>query len=155
VRYRGLSIDAISDGLVNTYIDVKTARADASRALFLVASELDTTALLGGISERIRIATTALLNSAVDAGFDDIETTSFILLAALTGTVRTVFERGPTPAMLGALRAQLTLMCRAYLEKTARPVGGVVTGGMVPAGGFEASVPHRPKATTRTNTCPR
>jgi hypothetical protein len=69
-------------GLVNTDIDAKTARADASSALHQVAPELDTTALLAGISEQIRIATTALLDSAVDAAFDDVETTSFILLAA-------------------------------------------------------------------------
>jgi AcrR family transcriptional regulator len=121
-RYRGQPLATMTDGLVNRYIDAKTARADASRALYLVASELDTTALMGRLRERIRTATIALLGSAADAEFDDIETAAFTLLAAMTGTLRTMFEQDTTPAHVHALRTQLTLMCQAYLEKATRPM---------------------------------
>jgi hypothetical protein len=105
----------MAEGLVNAYVDAKTANVEVSRALFLVAAELDTAELVSGISKRINAATTALLASATDASFDDLPAVTFTLLAALAGATRTVFERGAKPALLKVLRKQATTMCRAYL----------------------------------------
>ncbi len=90
-----------------------------SRALYLVSADLDTAALLNGMSKRMNDATTALLASAADAGFDDLSGVTFTLLAAMSGAIRTVFEHGAAPTMLRDLRTQLTTMCRAYLEAVA------------------------------------
>jgi hypothetical protein len=90
-----------------------------SRALYLLSADLDTGELLGGMSQRIQNATTALLASAADAALDDVSVVTFTLLAAMSGAIRTVFERGAAPAMLRELRTQLTTMCRAYLEAAA------------------------------------
>jgi len=118
-RHQGQSIDEGIDGLVAAYIDAKTARADVSRALYLVAAELDTTELLGSISKRIHDATATLLASAADAEFDDLPLVTRMFLAAMSGTVRTAFERGASLAMWRSLRTHLSTMCRAYLREVA------------------------------------
>lgn len=118
-RLRGQAIASIGEGLVLAYLDAKTDRVDASRALYLLSADLDTGELLGGMSQRIQDATTALLASAADAAFDDVPVVTFTLLAAMSGAIRTVFERGAAPTMLRDLRTQLTTMCRAYLEAAA------------------------------------
>ena len=118
-QHQGQSIVTMANGLVTAYVDAMAAHAETSRALYLVAAELDTADLLGGISKRIHVATAALLASAADAKFDDLPAVAFTLLAAMTGTTRTVFERGATPPMLRVLRTQLTMMCRAYLQAVA------------------------------------
>lgn len=118
-RLRGQAIASIGEGLVLAYLDAKTDRVDASRALYLLSADLDTGELLGGMSQRIQDATTALLASAADAAFDDVPVVTFTLLAAMSGAIRTVFERGAAPTMLRDLRTQPTTMCRAYLEAAA------------------------------------
>ncbi|HME24095.1 MAG TPA: TetR/AcrR family transcriptional regulator [Acetobacteraceae bacterium] len=118
-KCQGQPIARMADGLVTAYVDAKTTRADASRALYLVAAELDTADLLDSISKRIHGATAALLASAEDATFDDLPAVTFTLLAAMAGTVRTVFERSATPHMLLVLRTQLATLCQAYLQAVA------------------------------------
>ncbi len=63
-QHQGETVDAIAAGLVNAYLDAKTARVDVPRALYRVAAELDTADLIGDVAQRIRSATTALLASA-------------------------------------------------------------------------------------------
>jgi AcrR family transcriptional regulator len=118
-RLRGQAIATIGEGLVLAYLDAKMVRVDVSRALYLVSADLDTSELMDGIAKRILDATTVLLASAADAEFDDLSVVTFTLLAAMSGAVRTVFERGAAPSMLRDLRTHLTTMCRAYLEAVA------------------------------------
>ncbi len=115
-QLKGQPVASMVDGLVGAFIDAKTMRADISRALYLVAAELDTAELLGDIARRLHVATARLLATAPDAVFKDLQDVTFTLLAAMAGTTRAVFERGATRQMLRALRLQLTLMCRAYLD---------------------------------------
>jgi AcrR family transcriptional regulator len=120
-KFRGQPAAALVEGLVQAYVDAKTANVEVSRALFLVAVEMDTAELIGGMTKRINAATMALLASACDAHFDDLPAVTFTLLAALAGNTRTVFERGAKPAQIKVLRHQVTLMCRAYLLAAAVP----------------------------------
>ena len=118
-RLRGQAIATIGEGLVLAYLDAKMVRVDVSCALYLLSADLDTAELMDGVWKRIRGAATALLASAADAEFDDLSVVTFTLLAAMSGAIRTVFERGAAPSMLQDLRTQLTTMCRAYLEAVA------------------------------------
>ena len=115
LQHRGQPVAAMIEGLVKAYVDAKTANVEVSRALFLVAVELDTAELVSGMSKRIHDATVHLLASAADARFDDLPAVTFTLLAALAGNTRTVFERGAKPAQVKVLRSQVTTMCRAYV----------------------------------------
>ena len=119
-RLRGHPLDAMSDGLVFAYIEAKTGDIEVSRALYAAASELDTTDLIGGISQRTHAAAKALFATAPDAAFTDLDSVVFALRAALSGSVKAVFERGTTPDALTMLRKELPLMCRAYLQSAAQ-----------------------------------
>jgi AcrR family transcriptional regulator len=119
--YRGERLAVIAAGLVGAYLDAKTARVDVSRALYLVAAELDTAELIDDISRRIRAAVTALLASVPDAEFADLPVVAFTLLAALAGAVRIALERPAASPVLDGLRRQLVTMCRAYLREAAQP----------------------------------
>lgn len=118
-RLHGKRLAALGDGLVAAYVEAKTARPDISRALYLVADDLDTAELVSRISRRLHNAAAALLASTSDAAFDDLPAVTSTLLAVLAGSTRIVFERGGTPAQLRTLRAELAVMCRAYLRASA------------------------------------
>ena len=119
-RHEGQPLAAISDGLVAAYLDTKTRQIKASRALYACASDLDTSDLIGGISRRLGEAISMLLASAADATFADLASVTFAFRAMLAGTVRSVLEPGATPSTLAQLRAELPVMCRAYLLAAAR-----------------------------------
>jgi AcrR family transcriptional regulator len=118
-RLRDQTIATIGEGLVLAYLDAKMVRVDVSRALYLVSADLDTAELMDGLWKRINDAATALLAGAADAEFDDLSVVTFTLLAAMSGAIRTVLERGAAPSMSRDLRTQLTTMSRAYLEAVA------------------------------------
>jgi AcrR family transcriptional regulator len=121
VRYAGQPLAVISDGLVAAYLDAKTRQVATSRALYAVAGELDTADLIGGISRRVQQAIAPVLASASDARFDDLDSVSFALRVVLAGTARAVLERGATSAALVTLRAELPVICRAYLSAVSKP----------------------------------
>jgi AcrR family transcriptional regulator len=114
-RHHGRPVAAIAEGLVNAYLDAKTARIDVSQALYQVAAGLDTDNLIADISQRIRAAVATLLASASDARFADLPDVTFALMAAISGATRIAIERGSAGQALAALRPQLVTMCRAYL----------------------------------------
>ena len=119
-QHRGHPVAAMVDGLVTAFIDAKTAHPEASRALYNVATELDTADLLGVLSKRIQNAMAVMLASAADAEFDDLPAITFTMQAAMAGTTRAVFEGGAKPPMLRVLRTQLAMMCRGYLQVAAK-----------------------------------
>jgi AcrR family transcriptional regulator len=119
-QYAGQPLVTMSDGLVAAYLDAKTEQVEASRALYAVSAEWDTTDLLGKISERMGNAIATLLASATDVELADLESVSFAFRVVLAGSVRSVLEHMATPAMLAILRAELPLVCRSYLLSAAR-----------------------------------
>jgi len=54
--------------------------------------------------------------------FDDLPAVALTMLATISGAVRSTFERGATPRVWRTMRAQLALMCRAYLREAANPL---------------------------------
>jgi hypothetical protein len=91
VQLREHPVAAMANGLVDTYVDAKTARVEASRALYLIAAELDTADLLWGYIEANLRCHGRTAGHCGDADFAD----------------------------LPALRTQLATMCRAYLQAVA------------------------------------
>ncbi|MBW4036910.1 MAG: TetR/AcrR family transcriptional regulator [Proteobacteria bacterium] len=118
----GLPLIVISDGIVAAWLDVKTKDVATTRALYAIALDFDTEDLIGEGSKRVLTAIERLLTSAADFAFENPAAVSFILRAVLGGTVRTVLERGATAPSLTLLRAELPLMCRAYLLASAQPI---------------------------------
>ncbi|WP_448097217.1 TetR/AcrR family transcriptional regulator [Luteibacter yeojuensis] len=120
VRYEGASLREISDGLCRAYLDAKLRHLPGSRALYVVAAELDTADLIADVVGRADQAIARLLTTASDAVFDDIETVTFAWRSMLVGTVQAVLEKDGSPASLAILRTQLPVMARAYLVEASR-----------------------------------
>lgn len=119
-RLEGAPLDDMSDGLVHAYLEAKLRHLPGSRALYVVAADLDTASLIDDVVQRVDHAMMGLLASAPDAGFDDLTTVTFALRNMLVGTVRAVLENDAAPASLAMLREQLPVMCRAYLLAVSR-----------------------------------
>ncbi len=121
LKHRNESIAAIAEGMVNAFLAIKIRQPDVTRALYKIASDLDTDELRIGTSRRLQDACSGLLASAADAEFSDLPDISFTLLTAMNGTTRSVFEFGAQPRMVKVLHIQLLTLCRGYLQASAAP----------------------------------
>lgn len=115
------TLATIADGIVNAFLDIKIRQPDVTRALYKIAAELDTEELRVGTAKRLQDACSKLLDSAIDANFNDLPDISFTLLTAMNGTTRAVFEFGTQPHMIHVLRTQLLILCRGYLQIAREP----------------------------------
>lgn len=122
LKHRNQSIAAMTEGMVNAFLDIKIRDPDATRALYKIAAELDTDELRFKTARGLQDACVALLASATDARFDDLPDIAFTLLTAMNGPTRAVFEFGAQPRMVQMLRIQLLALCRGYLQISAKPV---------------------------------
>lgn len=118
-RLAGQKMVAISEGLVTAWLDAKTKDIDASRALYAIATDFDIADLIADGATRIQVSMARLLESAADVAFENPEAVAFVLLSVLGGAVRSVLERGARPAEVTMLRAELPIVCRAYLSASA------------------------------------
>lgn len=115
---------ACAESIADAYVCVKTARPEATTALYRVAGAIDQFRLSTGIFRRLGSAVVDVLGSASDATFDDPQRVSFTLLSALAGLSRGTFGTLATgPEVLGRFREEARLLSRAYLAAaaTSRP----------------------------------
>lgn len=125
-RNLGQPLAVASDALVAAYVDAKSAHAEASRALYLVSTELDMADLVNAVFKRFHDATVPLLASVPDALFTDLDDIAFDLLATITGATRVAFEHDAGPVMLEQFRRRL-MMCQAFLRDAASGGSGPET----------------------------
>ncbi|WP_158813016.1 TetR/AcrR family transcriptional regulator [Methylocapsa sp. S129] len=129
----GARVGQMAEALVEAYWRAKIVRCKVTRALYLVAAEVDTTPLVEAFSKRVELATSTMFASAPDAKFADLTIVNLTLLTSLFGTVRSLFDRSlPKPWACG-VQQQLIFMCRSYLE-----------AAKVPSQPAAAVQPHRP-----------
>lgn len=114
--HHGLPAEQMVKALVDTYWHAKTVRADVTRALYRSVVELDNRALIEAFAARANAATIAMLATASDATFTNIESVNLTLLTVIFGTVRNAFEQNLDEPAASGLRRQLIIMCHAYLE---------------------------------------
>lgn len=118
LEQHGATTEAMVEALVTTYWQAKTERSEATRALYKSAVELDNEALIDAFAKRMDAATLAMLESAPDADYADIDLVNVTLLSVIFGTVRNVFERNLTASKQSAIRQELMTMCLSYLERS-------------------------------------
>ncbi len=111
----------MADGLGRAYLDAKLRGMPGSRALYVVAAELETAPLVHDITQRTDRIIAGLLGQASDARFDDLHRVSYALRTMLNGTVRAVLENAASPENIDVLRTELPTMCRSYLLAAAKP----------------------------------
>ncbi len=114
--HHGATKAAMVEALVDTYWQAKTERSDVTRALYRSVAELDNDALIASFARRMDAATGAMLESARDAGYANIDLINVTLLSVIFGTVRNVFERDLPEQEQAAIRCELVTMCLRYLE---------------------------------------
>lgn len=116
-RYKPLS-EMIKE-VVEAFVDAKIARADISVALYKIAPDIGGQALVKRITQRMKKAIMRMLQSAPDISTSPDEFAIQMMLAAMSGAMRSVLETGGSPAMMRKLRQHLVLLCQAYMAVTA------------------------------------
>jgi AcrR family transcriptional regulator len=113
--HHGEAAGTMVEALIDIYWQAKTERPEVTRALYRSVVELDNEALIEGFARRVDAATKAMLASACDVRFDDLESVNLTLVTVIFGTVRNAFERHLPDDDARTLQRQLVMMCRAYL----------------------------------------
>src|SRR5688572_19401608 len=94
---RGATAKDMIEAAVKAYLQVKAKQPEASRALYLIAIELDSRGLVEAAIRRAEQAIAAMLATASDGRFSDPRAVARMLFAAIHGTVRMFYEREITP----------------------------------------------------------
>lgn len=111
-----LPLATMVSAVIDTLVKVKTGRLEESRALYAVSTELNSREVVREHGKRCRAAFAAMLETATDAKFRDLDTVVSMLTTAMAGTTRAVVE-GDEPKMIRALRGHLRSLCLGYLER--------------------------------------
>jgi AcrR family transcriptional regulator len=109
------TVEKVTEAVVKAYLQVQTAQAEISPALYRIAMELDARELSDLATRRSARAIEAALSSASDGLFADPNLVAQTLTAALYGTVPAFCHRVLSPADGIEAEKQLTIMFRAYL----------------------------------------
>jgi hypothetical protein len=125
-HHRGEPADVMTAAAVKAYLQVKATQPEVSRALYLIAIELDSRGLVEAAIQRAEKAIAMMLATASDGRFSDPHAVARTLFAAIHGTVRMFYERALPPLIGGEEARQLTMMCRSYvaaaIERKKRPI---------------------------------
>jgi len=114
-EHRGAAAEAMTAGAVKGYLQVKAKQAEASRALYRIAIELDSRGLVEAAIQRAERAIAAMLATARDGRFADPRAVARMLFAAIHGTVRMFYEREISATIRRDVERSLTAMCCSYV----------------------------------------
>jgi len=101
--------------VVEAYVDVKMERADISVALYNVAREVGGPALVKRGMRRLRKAIEGMIQTAPDIEAQPNNFAIEMMLAAMSGAMRSVLEAGRSVVMRRKLRENLVLLCQSYM----------------------------------------
>lgn len=105
--------------MVEAYVDVKMERSDISVALYQISPDVGGPALLKRVVQRLRKAVEAMLETAPNMTAQPDTFAVEMMLAAMSGAMRSALEAGASPAMMRKLRKHLVLLCQSYLAAAA------------------------------------
>jgi len=112
---RGKPLAEMIKQVVEAFVDVKIERADISVALYQVAPDVGGPALVKKMTQRLRKSIETMLLTAPDIKLQPDKFSIDMMLAAMSGAMRSVLESGGSPAMMRKLREQLVLLCQSYM----------------------------------------
>ena len=101
--------------MVEAYVDVKMERADISVALYNVAREVGGAALIKRGMQRLRKAIEAMIQTAPDIEAQPNNFAIEMMLASMSGAMRSVLEVGRSATMMRKVREHLVLLCQSYM----------------------------------------
>ena len=112
---RGKPLPEMLSDVVQRFVDAKMARADISKALYRISTDVGGPALVKRTVDRSRKALAAVIQTAPELSQPPDKFAIEMMLSAMSGAVRSVLEAGATPAMVAKLRKHLVLLCQSYM----------------------------------------
>jgi AcrR family transcriptional regulator len=109
--------------VVEAFVDAKMERADISSALYRVSADVGGATLMKLTNQRMRKVIEATIQTASDAKFSPDKFAIQIMLAAMAGTMRSMLEAGPSPAIIRKSREELVILCQSYMAAAANRHG--------------------------------
>lgn len=100
--------------MVEAFVGAKMEHADISAALYRVSADVGGPALIKQISQRMRRAVEAMLQTATDIASPPERLVIETMLAAMAGTMRSLLEAGASPSIVRKSQEQLVLLCQSY-----------------------------------------
>jgi AcrR family transcriptional regulator len=101
--------------IVEAYIDAKMARADISIALYKVAADVGGAAVVKRAVQCSRKAIEAALETAPGVELSPDRYAIEMMLAAVSGVMRSALESAPSPATARKMKEHLVLLCQSYM----------------------------------------
>jgi AcrR family transcriptional regulator len=101
--------------VVEAFVDVKMERMDISVALYKVSADVGGAELVKKMSQRYRKAIEAMLRTATDTESLPDKFAIELMLAAMSGAMRSALEAGASTATFRKLREHLVLLCQSYM----------------------------------------
>jgi len=101
--------------LVEAYVSVKMDRADISVALYKVAPDIGGAAVVERVARRLRKAIDAMLQTATDVEMSPDKFAIEMMLAAMSGAMRSALESSASPATFRKMCEHLVLLCQSYM----------------------------------------
>jgi len=101
--------------MVEAFVDIKIERADISVALYRVSADVGGPELVKKMSQRLHRTIERMIGTAPDLESNPDTFAIEMMLAAMSGAMRSVLEAGGSPAMMRKLREHLVLLCQSYM----------------------------------------
>jgi hypothetical protein len=107
--------------VVEAYVSVKMDRADISVALYKLAPDIGGAALAERVGRRLRKAIDSMLQTATDVELPVDKFAIDVMMAAMSGAMRSALETGASPATFRKMREHLVLLCQSYMSAVTAP----------------------------------
>jgi AcrR family transcriptional regulator len=102
--------------VVEAFVDVKIERMDISVALYKVSADVGGAELVKKMSQRYRKVIEAMLRTATDTESLPDKFAIDLMIAAMSGAMRSTLEAGASKATFRKLREHLVLLCQSYMS---------------------------------------
>lgn len=112
---RGKPLNEMIRQVVEAFVDAKMKRSDISVALYCVSAEVGGHAVVKRVTQRSRKAIEAMLQTAPDVELSPDRFAIDMMLAAISGVMRSALESGGSPATVRKLKEHLVLLCQTYM----------------------------------------
>lgn len=119
VASQGQPIDTMATNVTRAFMAAKMRHPEASKALYVVASEVTGSAIVMRLAQRSQLALCEMLGSAADARFGNVMLVAYMLATAIVGPVQAALELSLPPAFIAEIETQLVEAATAYLRRVA------------------------------------
>lgn len=119
---QGASVASMAEAVASTFVRAKFHDIDASVALYAVSDDIEGRRIAREMHARATKAVTTLFLSARERPIPQPGLVAATLLSAMSGVSRSMLETGVTRNTMATMEKELTVMVRAYLIASVKPV---------------------------------